>query len=310
MISFVLKPTPPFRLDLTVWALRRRPENQIDWWENGAYRRVLPVDETSTQIEIRQLSSSDAPRLSVQINCEQESPELQRSVTVAIERLLGIRLNLQAFYDFAAHEPKLGSLARRFRGMRPPRFLTGFECLTNAIACQQLSLAAGIQILNRFSRAFGTPFGSGEGRQFAFPRPQDLMDAETGDLFRLGFSRQKSMALLELARSIRAGAFDLESLYSLPDDVCVAKLCRLRGIGRWSAEYTLLRGLGRLHVFPGDDVGAVNNLKQWLGLSEDLDYDRVRHTLSRWKPFGGLIYLHLLLEKIAKGGHVEPSMAS
>jgi DNA-3-methyladenine glycosylase II len=57
----------------------------------------------------------------------------------------------------------------------------------------------------------------------------------------------------------------------------------------------LLRGLGRLHVFPGDDVGARNSLQRWLGLLEPLDYAKVERTLARWAPFQGLVYLHLLL---------------
>jgi DNA-3-methyladenine glycosylase II len=43
-------------------------------------------------------------------------------------------------------------------------------------------------------------------------------------------------------------------------------------VGRWTAEYVLLRGLGRLAVFPGDDVGARNNLRRWLGQPVSLDY--------------------------------------
>jgi DNA-3-methyladenine glycosylase II len=69
----------------------------------------------------------------------------------------------------------------------------------------------------------------------------------------------------------------------------------LRGVGRWPSEYVLLRGLGRLHVFPGDDVGARNNLQRWLGLLEPPDYDGVRRVLAKWAPFQGLVYLHLLL---------------
>jgi DNA-3-methyladenine glycosylase II len=48
-------------------------------------------------------------------------------------------------------------------------------------------------------------------------------------------------------------------------------------------------------VFPGDDVGARNNLQRWLGLLEPLDYDGVQRVLARWQPFQGFVYLHLLL---------------
>lgn len=307
MIEFVLKPRPPFRLDLTVWTLRRRPENAIDNWDGSIYRRVLSLRDDVAMIEVKQLAGADRPRLSVQVNCGNESPELRREATAAVERLLGIRLDLQGFYDFAIGKPMLGSLAGRFRGMKPPRYLTGFECLGNAVACQQISLAAGIQLLNKFAEAFGQPFQDEQLRYFAFPRPQDLIQADEDALRRLGFSRQKAAALLNLARLVRNDELDLDKLQASSDEAAVAELCRVRGVGRWTAEYAMLRGMGRLHVFPGDDVGARNNLCKWLGLSAKLDYENVERVLKRWKRFGGLIYFHLLLDKLAAAGHLQAS---
>ena len=104
------------------------------------------------------------------------------------------------------------------------------------------------------------------------------------------------MAIIELARALAEHRLDLDRLEQLDDATAVARLRTLRGVGRWTAEYVLLRGLGRLHVFPGDDIGARNNLQRWLGLSEPLDYDGVQRTLARWQPFQGLVYLHLLLK--------------
>lgn len=305
MIEFELKPKPPFRLDLAAWTLRRRPENIVDDWDGKVYRRVLPVKEHVALIEVSQLSGNPHPRLLVRVDCDNESLALRDEATAAIERLLGIRINLQDFYDFAADNPPLDMLAGRFRGMKPPRFLTGFECLVNAIACQQFSLAAGIQILNRFAEAFGKSFQSSDIRYFAFPRPEDLIQADVDELRAIGFSRQKGTALLNLAQLVRDGEFDLDQFQTSSDKVTVAELRRLRGVGRWTAEYATLRGLGRLHVFPGDDVGARNNLCHWLGLTQKLDYDSVANVLENWKQFGGLIYFHLLLDKLDAAGQLK-----
>ena len=122
---------------------------------------------------------------------------------------------------------------------------------------------------------------------------------------RIGFSRQKGRALIELARSITNGRFDLDALAELPDEEAVERLRGLRGVGRWTAEYVLLRGLGRTHIFPGDDVGARNNLQRWLHLAGPLDYEGVRRTLARWQLFGGLIYFHLLLDRLEEGGYLQ-----
>ena len=113
--------------------------------------------------------------------------------------------------------------------------------------------------------------------------------------------------MIELAQSIVAGRFDPESLVDLPDQEAVERLRNVRGVGRWITQYVLLRGLGRTHLFPGDDVGARNNLRTWLNLTEPLDYAGVQRTLEPWKGYGGLIYFHLLLGRLAQAGHIRPN---
>jgi DNA-3-methyladenine glycosylase II len=81
-------------------------------------------------------------------------------------------------------------------------------------------------------------------------------------------------------------------------------------VGRWSAEYALLRGLGRLEVFPGDDVGARNNLARSLGLDPPLDYSAVQRAVAPWAPYSGLGYLHLLLERVEDAGWLDDQGAS
>ena len=110
---------------------------------------------------------------------------------------------------------------------------------------------------------------------------------------------QKARYLVDLAGALASGLLDLEALAELDDEEALTRLRQLRGVGRWSAEYALLRGLGRLHVFPGDDVGARNNLRRWLELPQTLDYEGVRQAVSRWQPYSGLVYLHLLLDSLA-----------
>jgi DNA-3-methyladenine glycosylase II len=113
----------------------------------------------------------------------------------------------------------------------------------------------------------------------AFPRPQDLVSLEIEDLRKLGFSQQKARSLTELARLIMDGFLDLEKLASMDDEVALESLTRLRGVGRWTAEYALLRRLGRVHIFPGDDVGVRNKLQRWLKVSKPLDYEGVHRIL-------------------------------
>lgn len=300
MERFVLVPTPPFRLDLTAWALRRRASNELDRWDGEAYRRTLVVGGAPLEVEVRQKGDLHRPRLEVAMNGKARAA--RTAVTAALERLLGLRVDLGAFYRAAARDRRLGALAARFRGVKPPRFVTLFETLANAIACQQVTLALGIILLNRLSHACGLEAAGTDPRVYAFARAEDVLAATPKSLRKLGFSRQKIRALHELSRAVAEGRLAESEFAALDDRAALERLRALRGVGRWSAEYALLRGLGRLHVFPGDDVGARNHLRRWLGLRKPLDYAGVERALRRWRRYKGLVYFHLLLKRLADEG--------
>lgn len=114
--------------------------------------------------------------------------------------------------------------------------------------------------------------------------------------------------MIVLARQVVTGEVDLEALRDEPDAHALAMLLGLGGVGRWSAEYALLRGLGRHHVLPGDDVGARNSLRRRFGLDPRSGYDAVADLARAWWPYGGLVYFHLLLDALAAAGHVASSL--
>jgi DNA-3-methyladenine glycosylase II len=302
--SFLLDPVPPLRLDLTVWALRRRPRNTMDRWDGTSYRRVLALTEGPVAFSITQAGGSDAPALAVDLY-EPIGGHVEENVRASIERLLGLRVDLAAFYRMARQDNVLSPLAAHFRGVKPPRFPTVYESLLNAVAVQQLSLESGLSLLNRLAATYGKAVWMDGTSLHAFPRPHDLAGLEPPALRALGFSLRKAATIIDLSRAVVDGRFDLESLETLADAEVVSRLMSLHGIGRWSAEYVLLRGLGRLHVFPGDDVGARNNLARWLGLKPPLDYDGVARAVSRWQPYAGMVYFHLLLDRLEAAGELH-----
>ena len=302
-MTFFLDPEPPFRLDLTVWALRRRPENQVDFWNGETYSRVLIVQRKPVLINVTQIGRRDAPR--IEVTAPGARSGAKDAIVSALERLLGLRSDLADFFELAAKHPRLHELAARFRGMKPPRFPTVWEGVVNGIACQQLSLTVGIMLLNRLAAACGLAVERRDGVRYAFPGPEDLAVAAPEAVRSLGFSAAKTRALIGPALEIAERRLDLESFTSLGNGQAVSRLMELSGVGRWTAEYTLLRGMGRIDVFPGDDIGARNNLERWMHLRKPLDYGRVARVIAKWKPFGGLIYFHLLLDRLATTGYLQ-----
>lgn len=294
--SFALEPASPFRLDRTVWALRRRPDNVVDRWDGQTYRRVLVNDDEPFEIAVTQSGA----QLLVTVCGAPATEEIKNQVTAALERLLGIDIRLDGFYRMAERDEKLKPVAEQFCGFKPPRLHSLFETLVNAIACQQLTLTMGIRLLNNLAERYGLTFKSADGIFHAFPRPQDLANADIEELRAMKFSYQKARYITTLAHSILQGGLNLDKINSLDDKSAVDRLCDLKGVGRWTAEYFLLRGLGRAHIFPADDVGARNNLQKWLGLPEKLNYETVHRAIEPWKEYGGLIYFHLLMKSLSE----------
>ncbi len=303
-VSFDLKPIPPFRLDLTAWALRRRKENLIDRWDGFAYRRVLMLGSNPAEVEIIQDGPPERPRLRVTMTARGGAPESKTSLKALLTRMLGLRIDLAPFYAFAAGQKKIAALVQKFRGLKPPCFPSVYEALVNGVACQQLSLTVGIILLNRLAKRYGVSFTRRGETVYSFARPEELGRSTQAGLRHLGFSRQKGLALRELSRLVLQKKVDLEPLRNYGDEAVLEMLNSLRGIGRWTGEYVLLRGLGRIHVFPGDDVGARNKLQRLLDVRKPLDYEGVRRIRERWMPYGGLIYFHLLLDSLAAEGHL------
>jgi DNA-3-methyladenine glycosylase II len=303
-VVFSLTPLAPFRLDLTVWALRRRPHNAVDLWDGQTYRRALLQQGQPIMLEVVQQGSSELSQLLVTASSVADVAPDQAGVTKALRRLLGLDIDLAGFYAFAAADMHLAPLAARFRGFKPPRYATLFEALLNGVACQQVTLNLGVQLLNRLAESYGIGLASQNLPLYTLPQPAALAEQSPEALRALGFSRQKAQTMLELARAQLEGRLSIDDLGRLDNEAAVSYLRQFRGIGRWTAEYALLRGLGRLNVFPSGDSGARNSLRRWLDLDAGLDYEGVARAIDPWQAYAGLIYLHLLLKGLAEAEHL------
>lgn len=119
--SFELTPTSPFRLDLTVWTLRRRPHNILDRWDGTTYRRLLASPAGPLEVAVSQLAPSESARLRIVVTGQTVCASIRAQMTSTLERLLELHVDMTPFDRVATQHTRLRHLADRFRGMRPPR---------------------------------------------------------------------------------------------------------------------------------------------------------------------------------------------
>jgi DNA-3-methyladenine glycosylase II len=129
-----------------------------------------------------------------------------------------------------------------------------------------------------------------DGARVGPPDPDRVAKAPLSTLRDTGLSTRRAAELRDLAR-LPLDRFESE-LTSLPDEDARARLLELPGIGPWTADYVLLRGLGRLDVFPSGDVGAARTLGRILG--RVIDPPAVGRIAARFGPLRGLLYFCML----------------
>jgi len=157
-------------------------------------------------------------------------------------------------------ERKLDPVALALRGMRPPRFPSLFETFANVIPFQQVSLDAGVAIVGRLVKRFGRSLPHDGQERYAFPTAAALAEARLDAIRACGLSARRAEALRAATAAIEGGDVTAAMLSPLSSAEAMRMLTQLHGIGPWSAALVLLRGLGRLDVFPEGDVGAIRGL--------------------------------------------------
>ena len=131
----------------------------------------------------------------------------------------------------------------------------------------------------------------------------DSLSAPDSVLRGAGLSAGKLATLRRVADALQAGAIDEGQLERLPSPDAAVLLRSIKGIGPWTAVLILLRGLGRLDVFPANDTSVARNLTL-VGGPAALDVEMLLNALG---PERGMLYYQLLLGRLEARGHLSPS---
>jgi DNA-3-methyladenine glycosylase II len=292
-VRFSVVPQRPYSLALTAARYARFPE-VVDRFDGRVYRRFLPVGRAGALLSVAQLGSVGRAVLEVTLTGrEAGSP----AVRAAADRIVGVALGaaqpVRGFYRAYAADPVIGAAIRDFPGMRAAGVPSLWEALVTAILAQQVNLRFAYDIRRELCETFGRR-ACFDGELFhAFPVPRSLSAETPATMRRFRLSDAKAKAILGLAGAFEDRTLDETKIAALDDEAAIEVLTALRGVGRWTAEIGLLRGLGRADIFPAGDLGVVKYLAQGLlGHGEKAKEAEMRTFAERWKPYRGLALVY------------------
>jgi DNA-3-methyladenine glycosylase II len=184
----------------------------------------------------------------------------------------------QALRHLRRQDPVMREVIRRAGPFTLRLHRNRFRALVFSILGQQISGKAAASIRARLV-------------DYLRPQPisaQSIARFSAQELRSVGLSSQKAGYLLDLAERVANGSLRLAGLGRMPDEKVIAALTEVKGIGIWTAQMFLIFSLGRLDVFPHDDLGVRVALRNLYGLDE-LPNKEVSHRIATpWRPYASV----------------------
>ena len=304
--SFEIIPRAPYSFDFTVARFMRFASESVDLVEDGQYRRLLADGRQVALATVTNAGTVARPRLAVVLHSPSRAPVKLAAFEAQLRHILSTDLDLRPFYRMARKDKMLAPMVTRFRGLRVTASPTLFEALVTAVLSQQVNLTFAYSIKKALVESFGRRWRRQGRTYYTFPEPRRFaaQTLETMRGFRL--SNAKAGTLVRLGEAFASDP-TLRGLEALSDEQVVERLTAIKGIGRWSAEIALMRGLARPDTFPAGDLGVVKYVAQGLlGRTGKATEDEMRAFAERWRPYRALALAYCYAELAVRRGASTP----
>jgi AraC family transcriptional regulator, regulatory protein of adaptative response / DNA-3-methyladenine glycosylase II len=278
---------PPFDWNALLAFFTPRAIPGVEEVRDGTYRRVVRVpDGAGDHIALIAVSHQPARNaLQVEIVCD----HVQALPVIAsrLRRVFDLDADTEVIARHLSRDRALASTVRRQPGLRTPGGWDPFEIAVRAILGQQISVAAARGLAAKLVTLCGSPIAlSDRTLTHAFPTAQQLAAA---DISALGMPAARRAALRSLAHAAVARPDLFELANTLEESI--ARLRSVPGIGEWTAQYIVLRGLHHPDAFPASDIGILRNAKQIVGTP--FSPVQLLARSEQWRPWRGYAAQHL-----------------
>jgi DNA-3-methyladenine glycosylase II len=290
-VELTFSPRGAFSLAHTSARFRRLPD-PVNVAAPGEFARLVPAGKELALVRVTQEGPPSRARLRVRVDGAR-SDSAEAAARRLLERVLGAGVDLRPFQRAYGADPLLRESLRAHRGLRVAGSFDLFEALVNAVLSQQVNLAFAYSIRAELARAFGRRAHIGGREWLAFPPAARIAAESESRLREFRMTRAKAGTIHRLACACASGELEEARLASLSDDEAIAELMRWKGVGRWTAEVVLIRGLGRLDVFPAGDLAVVKRLAlRWRGGGRPATEAEMRGFAERWRPWRSLALVY------------------
>jgi DNA-3-methyladenine glycosylase II len=281
-----IKPVAPFNFELTAgYHTYFQSRYGTDTMEDGVYRRLLDLDDKLVLAKVRSVGTVDAPELSMELQGTELGTEDVDLAKSRVSWLLGVDQDLAPFYELGRADTAMAGLVEEFYGLHVPHTATVFEALILAVLGQQISTKVARIIRILLIETFGTSAEFDGETHYAFPKPKTIWASSPAELHTMKLTQRKSEYVHGLAGTALDTAVKLEQMGELTDKEIIDKLTSLRGVGIWTAQWALIRAVGRPDALPLGDLALRRIISRLFTGGSDVDDAQVKDIAQRWSPY-------------------------
>lgn len=262
----------PFAVAEVLGFIGERAIPGLETWDGRTYIRALDLPGGDGLVAV--IAGDDHLAASITVSSWTDlGAAIQR-----VRRLFDLDADPIAIDQALSRHRGLASLVRAVPGRRAPASVDPFETAVRAVAGQQVSVAGARTVAGRLVAVAGVPIAVGSAPQLhRFPRPTELIDAPD-DAFAMPAARRDTIRAL--AAAVADGRLALH--FGVEPSAAREQLLAVRGIGPWTADYVVMRGLGHPDIFLHADLGVRQAVDR---LEFDLGEDRTASGLTPWRSY-------------------------
>jgi DNA-3-methyladenine glycosylase II len=295
---------PPFNFELSAQIFSNGDE-QIRRYEKGRFWQVIRIEDKLALACVESEGSFERPKLTVELKTNRKlGEEDKKAAGRIITCLFNLNFDLAEFYLETKNDSTMDFLAKKLFGLKSPTTQFAFEALVDSIVEQQISLKVANAFERRIVKKWGDALMVDEETYYAYPTPKTLASATQQELRGVGLSERKAEYVRNVASLIAEGKLDLETLKCSEDaDEIIKELDKVKGIGVWTAELTMIRGMQRLEALPADDLGLRRTISHYYCAGKPITSTEARRIAENWGRWKGLAAYYLI---VAENGGIEP----
>jgi DNA-3-methyladenine glycosylase II len=287
---------PPFSFSLSS-EIFADGDRQIRNYEQEKFWQVLRVNGKLVLATAKEAGTVEQPKVHVELKSDSPITAADKKrAEDAVNALFHLDLDLKPFYETVKNDKTMADVTPRLWGLKSPTTPTVFEALVDSIVEQQISLKVANSLEARIIKKFGDALDLDGDVYYVYPTPQSLAAVTIDELRGCGLSFRKAEYIKGAATLIAEGKLDLEGFRSYESSEQIIKeLDEIRGIGVWTAELTMLRGMQRLEALPADDLGLRRVIARYYRNGKPIKSPEARKIAENWGKWKGLAAYYLVV---------------